>query len=81
MIYSSKRGLSSFAKLAQNGQGSKFQFYAQTPINVRYSTFWNDFTYYTYNMEGGLPDSHIFADAQNFKEQVHPGFTYSESTQ
>jgi len=39
-----------YAKRCENGQGSSFAFEAagQDKVDVSYSTFWNDFTHYSY---------------------------------
>jgi len=42
-----------YAKRLENGQGSTFDFEAKSRdrVDVSYSTFWNDFTHYSYYAE------------------------------
>ena len=43
-----------FAKRIENGQGSSFSFESSRPqdkIDVSYSTFWNDFTHYSFHAD------------------------------
>ena len=46
-----------YARRAENGQGGTLRFDgADAPIDVSYSTFWNDFTHYSFHVADSQQD-------------------------